>query len=146
MSFRDCENYTIFSCLMLTLSRSRAIEKIKRQIWQRKWTKTFYRLAHTPPNKPVVSVSSFYWFFFFSFSMYLSGTLSVAFLCGAAKTAAGLIAGFRAAQLVSRVVYVSFVRDIFSQLHLIYKNVITFHFQFLIFSSFQSNWIQKFLH
>jgi hypothetical protein len=32
------------------------------------------------------------------------------------KTAAGLVAGFRAAQLVSRVVYVSFVRDIFPQL------------------------------
>jgi len=67
--------------------------------------------------------------------MYLSGTLSVAFLCGAAKTAAGLIAGFRAAQLVSRVVYVSFVRDIFSQLRLIYKNMITFHFHFHGFPS-----------
>lgn len=55
--------------------------------------------------------------------MYLSGTLSVAFLCGAAKTAAGLIAGFRAAQLVSRVVYVSFVRDIFSQLLLFTKTL-----------------------
>lgn len=37
---------------------------------------------------------------------------SVAFLCGAAKQQRGLIAGVRAAQLVSRVVYVSFVKDI----------------------------------
>lgn len=118
--------HTILSCLTLTLSRlSHAIARIKRQIWQRKWTKTLLSPGpHT--SQQTRRICSFLLLFFFSLSsMYIDisfgGTLSVAFLCGAAKTAAGLIAGFRAAQLVSRVVYVSFVRDIFSQLHLIYK-------------------------
>lgn len=50
-------------------------------------------------------------YFFFFFFLLGSTTLSVAFLCGAAKQQRGLIAGVRAAQLVSRVVYVSFMKD-----------------------------------
>lgn len=72
-----------------------------------------------PPNIPIgydsldvqcirkrYSFSSLFCFVFFQGST----ILSVAFLCWAAKQQRGLIAGVRAAQLVSRVVYVSFVK------------------------------------
>lgn len=97
-------------------------------------------LAHTPPNKPIVGSEAHYRCRFYSFPLFLflfylfgvflgSTTLSVAFLCGAAKQQRGLIAGVRAAQLVSRVVYVSFVKDMSLQLLLlIYKIVIALHF------------------